>query len=101
MILFAYIAMLVGFVFPVAAAVGLIIAYLDDGASGHKSFLIRTFWFGLLMTVVGAVLTIVIVGWLVLLFWFVWTVMRLITGLGKFNAGQGISEPKSLGFKAS
>ena len=95
----AYILYLVGFVFPIAPLVGLVFAYLQE-PSGHRQFIIRTFWIGVLMCFVGAVLAIVLIGWLVILFWAIWTMTRVISGFMLVNKGQDLKNPKSWGFLA-
>jgi uncharacterized membrane protein len=87
-----YLLYLLGFVLHPAALVGLVLAYVNrDGASpldrSHYDFQISTFWRGLLIAVVGGVTVFFVVGWLVLLLWAVWTIVRCIKGLGNFSRG--------------
>lgn len=93
-----------GVVFPLAALAGLIYAYVERGKDAtldtHLSFQIATFWWGLLMIVVGLVLMLFIVGILVWLFWFVWLVVRLITGFQLADANKPISGTEVFGLKA-
>ena len=46
----------------------------------HFRWQIRTFWFGLLWGVIGAVLLLVLVGYLVLLAAAVWIIYRIVKG---------------------
>jgi uncharacterized membrane protein len=46
----------------------------------HFRWQIRTFWFGLLWGVIGAVLLLVLVGYLVLLAAAVWVIYRIVKG---------------------
>lgn len=93
-----------GVVFPLAALAGVIYAYVERGRDpvldSHLNFQIATFWWGLLMIVVGAVLALVLVGFLVWLFWIVWLVVRLITGFQLAQANQPISGTETFGLKA-
>ena len=87
-----YLLYLLGFVIHPAALVGLVLAFVNrDGASplecSHYDFQISTFWRGLIMAVVGVVTVFVVVGWLVLLFWAVWTIVRCIKGLSNLSRG--------------
>lgn len=80
---------------PIAA---LITAYVNRGAGDpiadtHYTYAIRTFWIGLLYTVVGTVLVAVAVGVLVLLFVAVWWLVRCIKGLSLVNRGQPVPDP--------
>ncbi len=68
------------------ALIGVIIAYVNRNNSGgwvsdHHRFQIRTFWIGLLYSAVGAVSTVFLVGWLMLLATLVWWIMRCVKGL--------------------
>lgn len=86
-----YILMFIGFPFPLAAVAGVIMAYVnrspeDDAVvASHYAYQIRTFWWGLLWIVLGSLLTIVFVGYLVLVAWIVWTLYRLIKGVSAWN----------------
>lgn len=100
-----YILYLVGFVVPLVALVGLVLAYVNRGSGGaavdsHYTFQIRTFWIGLLAMVIGAVTTLVLVGYIILLAWTVWAVVRIITGMQALARGQAVGDPTTWGFKA-
>ena len=61
----------------------------------HYQFLIRTFWIGLLYSVIGLILTFVLVGVLVLLFALIWMIIRCAKGMSQFDKGQPIENPTS------
>ena len=91
-----------GFVLRPASLVGLVLAFVNrDGASplerSHYDFQISTFWRGLIMVVVGIVAAFVVVGWLILLFWAVWTIVRCIRGLT--NLSRGLPMAADIGWK--
>ena len=95
-----YILYVVGFMNGLTALVGAIIAYLqrDEGdavVQSHFQFQFRTFLIGLLYIVVGAATLHVGLGFLVLLWWLVWTLMRCVKGLLALNAGAAIADPNS------
>lgn len=46
----------------------------------HYRWQIRTFWFGLLWAVVGAITIVVLVGWAILLANYIWLIYRVIKG---------------------
>jgi len=88
-----YLLYLVGFVLHPAALVGIILAYVNRGeaeplARSHYDFQISTFWRGLVMIVVGIVTVFFFIGWLLLVFWAVWTIVRCIKGLSKLSRGE-------------
>jgi len=87
-----YLLYLLGFVIHPASLVGLVLSFVNrDGASplerSHYDFQISTFWRGLVMAVVGVVTIFIFIGWLVLLFWAVWTIVRCIKGLTNLSRG--------------
>jgi len=66
--------------------IAVIINYIKlDDAKGtwvesHFRWQIRTFWFSLLWTVVGSLLTVIFIGWLILGINFLWVLYRVIKG---------------------
>ena len=99
--LIVYILYLASYVIGITAVVGVIIAHVQIGSTAdpmlrsHYQWQIRTFWIGLLYFVIGVVLCFVLVGILVLLFWFIWTVVRTIKGLLALNENRPITDPTS------
>lgn len=93
-----------GLFIPFTALAGVVYAYVERGKDpvldSHLTFLIRTFWWGLLMAVVGFVLLFVLVGGLVLAFWVVWLIVRLITGFQLTQANQPVRGVTTFGLKA-
>lgn len=84
-----------------ASVAGVIIAHTKshDEASvyqSHFEYQIHTFWIGLVIGIVGALLTIVLVGFAILAGLFVWTLVRCIKGFIAANDGQPIENPKTL-----
>jgi uncharacterized membrane protein len=75
-----------GLVTGIFAIAGLIVAYIkrDDAAgtylASHYSWLIRTFWWGLLWTSIGLILALALVGFVVLGVVWIWWVYRIIKG---------------------
>lgn len=80
-----YILYLVGLATGLTALIGVIMAYVnrDDAPEwlkSHYRFQIRTFWIGLLYCVIGGILSLVLIGFLVLLFWVIWLILRVVKG---------------------
>ena len=91
---------LAGFFTGLTALIGVIIAYIQRPAASrlietHHTFQIRTFWIGLAYIIIGAILSIVVVGYLILLWWVIWTLVRSVKGLLLLNRGAPIANPKS------
>ena len=81
-----YILYLVGLVFGVTGIAGVVMAYINeddapDWLKTHYQFQIRTFWIGALYIFIGTLLSLVLIGYLVLLFWMVWLIIRSIKGM--------------------
>ena len=103
LVLAVYILYLVGFLTGITALIGLIIAYLqrdrtDQISRSHFQFQITTFWIGLLYLIVGAITAHFAVGALIIVWWFVWTIIRCVKGLLALNEGRPIAQPNSWWF---
>jgi uncharacterized membrane protein len=95
-----YVLYCASYIFGITVIIGLIIAYVKVGDADpmlktHYQFQIRTFWIGLLYFVVGVVLTFVLIGIVILLWWFVWSLVRIIKGLLALNERKPIANPTS------
>ena len=89
-----------GFVFGLTAIAGVIFAYVsrgeDEVLDTHLQYQIDMFWVGLVAIVVGVVLAFVGIGFLILLAWFVWAVLRIVSGLILILEDKPITEVKYL-----
>ena len=89
-----YILQAVGFFVGLTWIAGVIVNYVkQDEAVGtwvetHFRWQVRTFWFGLLWSVVGALLTVVVIGIAVLAASYIWMIYRVIKGWLDFSAGK-------------
>jgi len=74
------------FLLVITAIVAIVINYVKKGdvtgtfLESHFRWQIRTFWFGLLWGVLGAIASLVIVGWFVLVANVVWIIYRIVKG---------------------
>ncbi|MET4765218.1 DUF4870 family protein [Bradyrhizobium ottawaense] len=89
-----------GFFTIITAVVGLIIAHVKaTTASGawlsHFQFQIRTFWIGLVYFVVGFALLYFYIGFLVVLWWTIWTLVRIVKGAILLHDRSPIANPSS------
>jgi uncharacterized membrane protein len=86
-----------GFLNGITWIVGVIINYVKkDEAAGtwlesHFRWQIRTFWFGLLWGVIGALLFIVVVGWFILIADAIWIIYRIVKGWLYLNDNKPVS----------
>jgi uncharacterized membrane protein len=90
-----YILYLVGIATGITALIGVIMAYVNkdeapEWLQTHYQFQIRTFWIGLLYCVLGGILSIVLIGFLVLLFWVIWLIVRVIKGFKHLERGEPV-----------
>ena len=98
--LIVYVLYFAAYVVGVTSLIGVIIAHVQVGSAepmlaSHYRFQIRTFWIGLLYLVVGGILVWVLVGFLVLLWWFVWSIVRNVKGVLALNENRPIANPGS------
>jgi len=92
-----YILYLVSLVVGVTSIVGVIMAYVYRGEApdwlrSHYRFQIRTFWIGLLYVVIGMLLSAVLIGFLVLLFWLVWLILRCVKGMQQLERREPVTD---------
>ena len=69
----------------ISALIGVIIAYIKIGDAdpmlrSHYRFQIRTFWIGLLYLAISIPLCMGLIGFPLLVWWFVWSLVRIIKG---------------------
>ena len=85
--LITYILYLVGFLVGVTGLIAVIMNYVKrDEMRGtwlesHVNWQIKTFWWCLFGYIVGAILTIVLIGYLILFLVLVWQIYRLVVGI--------------------
>ena len=80
--------------------IGLVMAYVArDNAppwlQSHYTYLIRTFWMGLLYFIVAAVLCVVIIGIPLLALAFLWFIVRCAVGLMRLFRNEPIPHPET------
>jgi uncharacterized membrane protein len=95
-----YILYLASLIFGVTSLIGVVIAYVNrrDGPewlSSHYDFQIRTFWIGLLYMVIASLLTLIVIGWLLIILWFVWFIVRCVRGMRCLARGEPYPNPGS------
>ena len=95
-----YILYLVGLVFGITGIIGVVVAYINknDGPEwlqSHYRFQIRTFWMGFVFLLVGSILSVVLIGWLVLLFWLVWLIIRCVKAMKQLELQQPVEDEKT------
>ncbi len=93
-----YILYLVGIAFGVTGIIAVVMAYINkdeapDWLKSHYQFQIRTFWIGALYILIGAMLSIVLIGYLVLMFWLVWLIVRSVKGMKALDQEQAHPNP--------
>ena len=98
--LIVYILYFAAYFTGLTGLIGVIIAHVQVGNADellrtHYRFQIRTFWIGLLHLVVGAILTLVIIGIAVLFWWFIWSLVRNVKGVLALNENRPIANPAS------
>jgi uncharacterized membrane protein len=90
----------VGFFTGISALIGVIIAHVkvddaDPVLRSHYRFQIRTFWIGLLYLVIGIPLCVVLIGIPILIWSFVWSLVRIVKGILLINENKPIANPGS------
>jgi uncharacterized membrane protein len=95
-----YILYLVSLVVGITSLVGLVMAYVyrsdaTDYIQAHYRWQIRTFWIGLLYTLLGLLLTGIGIGFLIFLFAVIWFIVRCVKGLQYLERREPPANPGS------
>ena len=95
-----YALYLIGLTHGLTTIIGLIIAYASRDQAGpkmysHYTWLIRTFWIGLLYALVSAFLMMVMIGFLLMFAVAVWFIARCILGIQALQRGEPVRNPQS------
>ena len=95
-----YILYLASLVIGVTGIAGLVLSYINRGKAGgivesHYTFLIRTFWIGLLYALIAVVLIFLVIGFLLMFAVAVWFIARCILGIQALQRGEPIKNPQS------
>jgi uncharacterized membrane protein len=98
--LIVYVLYGVGYFTGISALIGVIIAHVkvddtDPVLRSHYQFQIRTFWIGLLYLAIGFPLSIVLIGVPVLVWWLLWSLIRIVKGIMAINESRPIANPGS------
>jgi uncharacterized membrane protein len=84
------------FLWGVTGIIGIVISYVKrDDAKGtlyesHFDWQIRTFWWWLLWSVIGAVTVWLLIGFAILFAAWVWAIYRVVKGWLKLNEGKPV-----------
>ena len=94
--LITYILYLVGFVVGITGLIAIIMNYVKRNEmrgtwlESHVNWQIKTFWYSLIGYMVGVLLSVILIGYLLILVVFVWHVYRLVKGLIALNENKPI-----------
>ena len=91
---------MVSLLFGITGIIGVVMAYInkDDAPEWlqtHYQFQIRTFWIGALFIFLGSILSVILIGWFLLLFWVVWLIVRSVKGMKALDEEKAIDNPTS------
>ncbi|MFT5692712.1 MAG: putative membrane protein [Oceanicoccus sp.] len=60
----------------------------DTAFEGHYDNIISTFWWTLGLSILGAVLAYVLIGYLILFFVWIWSIYRIVSGIAKLTSNR-------------
>ena len=96
-----YVLYLASVLIGITMLVGLVMAYLNRNqvrgtwAESHYTYQIRTFWIGLLYSLISMLLMVVGIGFLLIIAVVVWAIVRSVRGLQWASAGSPVPNPRS------
>lgn len=95
---------LASFVTGITGLVGIVLAHMWQGdrqadwMASHYTYLIRTFWFSFLASIVAAMLSIVFIGFLLFPLIAIWFGVRSVLSLMRASKHEPMPDPQTLGF---
>lgn len=95
-----YILYLVAFVIGITMLVGVVMAYLNRGqasgwAQSHYTYLIRTFWIGLLYAIASVLLSFILIGFVTAVLTAIWVIVRCVKGLQLVGRREPVPNPET------
>ncbi len=95
-----YILYLVSLAVGLTGLVGLVFAYINRGSAAawvdtHYTYAIRTFWIGILYSIICVLLAFIGIGFLLMFVVLIWFVIRCIKGLQAITRNQPIDNPET------
>lgn len=99
-----YILYLLGMVAGITYLIGIIMAYVNRGNGNeiddtHFTFQIRTFWisalYGLIASIISVTVILLPVAMILMIWWFIWALIRNIKGISRCGDGKPIEKPQS------
>lgn len=98
-----YLLYLASLVFGITSIIGVIMAYMSEGDAEpwlktHYQYQIRTFWIGILYSVIAFFLIFVLIGYFLFVAILIWVVVRCVKGMKALDQRQEILEPTRWGF---
>ncbi len=85
---------------PALSVLGVVFAYIfqNDAKSilkSHYTYLIRSFWIGLLYFTISALSILIVIGILLVPLCIIWWLIRIVKGLKSLMRNEPISNPKT------
>jgi uncharacterized membrane protein len=97
-----------GFITGISPLIGIVLAHVwnGEGVGGdneawmqsHYTYHIRTFWIGLLASIVSAVLMLVLIGFLMIFAVSIWMLVRTVMAMLKAQKQEPMPDPETLLF---
>ncbi|MFT5580098.1 MAG: putative membrane protein [Paraglaciecola psychrophila] len=81
-----------GFFWLVGAlwAMGKRSAASDTVFAGHYDAIISMFWWGLGLSILGAILSVIVIGYLLIFAVWLWSLYKIVTGIAKLSSNEAI-----------
>ena len=95
---------LASFITGITGLVGIVLAHVWQGEQqepwmqSHYTYLIRTFWIGLVASIISGLMTIVLIGLLMLPLVAIWVGVRSVLSLVKAQRKEPMPDPQTLLF---
>lgn len=90
-----FVALLTGFVGLISVIIAFVVGSDAQGSyqDSHTSLIIRTYFYSWVYLFIGLILSPIIIGWFILLFWLIWYLVRMVRGVTALSERRTINDP--------
>lgn len=101
--LLAYVLLIASTILFVTGIIAVVLAYVyrdeaPEWLQSHYTLQIRTFWISILVVTLSMPLIVFMIGYLVLLLWLIWFLVRCVKGIRLLNLGRPFPNPRGWWF---
>jgi uncharacterized membrane protein len=92
-----FVALVTGFVGLISVVIAFVVGSDAQGTyqDSHTSLILRTYFYSWVYLFIGLILSPILIGWFILLFWLIWYLVRMVRGVTALSERRTINDPAS------